>query len=152
MTGYMTTTPAGTAIAVQVTFDAEDPHRLATFWADALRYEKEDNTAIVQGLLDAGHLPRAAVVELGDGVLGFAELAAARDPQGGGPRLLFQKVPEHKTVKNRVHLDLHVGPDDVEAEAERLQKLGAELAWVSDDRGAHTITLRDPEGNELCVE
>ncbi len=69
-------------------------------------------------------------------------MAACRDPDGSGPRLFFQNVPEPKTTKNRVHLDLNVG---------RLMGLGATLAWTSDDRGAYAMTLRDPEGNELCV-
>jgi Glyoxalase-like domain len=138
------------AVPIQVTFDAADPHRIARFWAAALRYEKEDNSAIVRQLLEAGHLPAEGVVETETGP-GFRDVAACIDPAGTGPRLLFQRVPEPKTVKNRVHLDLHVGPDRREAEVERLVSLGAERAWTSSDRGPVTVTLRDPEGNELCV-
>jgi hypothetical protein len=146
------TTDITTAVpSLQVTLDAEDPHAQARFWAEAIGYVKEDHTAIVQGLLDAGHLPAEAAIDV-DGGKGFAELAACSDPGGARPRLLFQRVPEKKTVKNRMHLDLHVGPERAEAEAERLLALGATHAWTTDDRGGHTITLRDPEGNELCVE
>jgi hypothetical protein len=56
---------------------------------------------------------------------------------------------EPKTVKNHLHLDLAVGPERAPAEIERLQGPGATLAWVSDDRGVHCTTLRDPEGNEF---
>jgi hypothetical protein len=140
-----------TTTAIQITFDAADPHAQARFWAEALGYAKEDHTAIVQGLLDAGHLPAEAAIEV-DGGTGFVEVAACSDHAAGRPRLLFQRVPESKTVKNRVHLDLHVGRERADAEAERLQALGATHAWTTDDRGSYTITLRDPEGNEFCVE
>lgn len=138
------------AIGVQVTFDAADAHRLARFWAEALRYEKEDHSALVAQLLATGRLrPDDVVVD--EGRQAFRDVAACRDPAGIGPRLFFQNVPEPKVAKNRVHLDLNIGRDGVEAEAARLLGLGATPAWTSDDRGAHTITLRDPEGNELCV-
>jgi hypothetical protein len=66
-------------------------------------------------------------------------------------RLVFQRVPEPKSAKNRVHLDLQVGPDNAAGEVDRLVALGATVAWVSSDRGPLTTTLRDPEGNEFCV-
>jgi hypothetical protein len=138
-------------VDIQIAFDSADPHRLAAFWAEALGYQVEDHTPIVQGLLDAGHLPPEATIEV-DGRLSFREVAACSDPTGTRPRLFFQLVPEPKTAKNRVHLDLHVGEDRVDAEAERLRQLGATDLWTSSDRGARTITLADPEGNELCVD
>ena len=138
-------------IAVQITFDAADPHALARFWAAALAYQVEDHSDLVTELVAAGHLPAEATVEV-EGRPAFADVAAASDPEGKRPRLFFQKVPEAKAAKNRVHLDLHVGADRVEAEAERLKGLGATFLWTSDDRGAYTITLADPEGNELCVD
>jgi hypothetical protein len=137
-------------ISFQVTFDAAEPHRLAAFWAQALDYVTEDHTALVRRLLDGGQLPAEATVTT-DAGLGFVDLAACSDASGQRPRLLFQRVAEPKTVKNRVHLDLHVGPERVEAEADRLEGLGASRAWVSSDRGPYTITMRDPEGNELCL-
>jgi hypothetical protein len=139
------------AIQVQVTFDAADPHRLAAFWAEALGYQVEDHTEIVDGLVAAGRLPAEAVIEL-DGRRGFREVAASSDPAKQGPRLFFQAVPEPKTVKNRVHLDLHVGQERANDEAARLLALGATELWKTTDRGGLTITLADPEGNELCVE
>jgi hypothetical protein len=56
-----------------------------------------------------------------------------------------------KAVKNRAHLDLHVGPERYEAEAARLAGLGASKLWFSNDRGAATWTMADIEGNEFCV-
>jgi hypothetical protein len=61
-------------------------------------------------------------------------------------------VPEEKVAKNRVHLDLHVGADRCEEEAERLQALGARKLWFSDDRGSSAWTMADVEGNEFCVD
>ena len=141
----MTVTPN-----VQIAFDAADPHAVATFWAAALGYEKEDNTALVAQLVEAGQLPVEATVETEHG-RDFRDVAACRDPEGRRPRLFFQKVPEAKTVKNRLHLDLNVGADAAPAEIERLKALGATFAWTSDDRGGLCTTLRDIEGNELDV-
>jgi len=135
---------------IQVTVDSADPHRLVEFWAEALGYRIEDHTALVEQLLADGRLPEAGAVSVRDGK-GFAGLAACVDPSGARPRLLFQRVPEGKTVKNRVHLDLQYGADDAPAQVERLLGLGATLAWTSDDGGLHNTTLRDPEGNEFCV-
>ena len=138
-------------VTVQVTFDAADPHRLARFWAYALGYEKEDHSALVEQLVAAGRLPAEAVV-VDDGKSAFADVTACRDPEGRGPRLFFQRVPEPKAGKNRVHLDLHVGPERMDEEAQRLIDAGASHLWTTDDRGGRCITLQDPEGNELCVE
>jgi hypothetical protein len=138
------------ATRVQVVFDAADPHALARFWAQALHYSVEDHSGVVAQLLAAGRLPEAEVTQV-DGRPAFRDVATCVDPDGVGPRLFFQRVPEPKTVKNRVHLDLHVGPDAAPGEVERLTALGAGVAWVTSDRGPVTTTLRDPEGNELCV-
>ena len=81
------------------------------------------------------------------------------DPGGAGPRIFLQKVPEPKTVKNRVHLDVQVGaglgPDErpgrVAAEVERLLGLGATHLRTYDEMGEHWVVLQDPEGNEFCV-
>jgi predicted enzyme related to lactoylglutathione lyase len=107
-----------------VTFDCADPRRLATFWAAAMGYER-------------------AVDDEGWVVL--------RDPAGAGPNLGFQKVPEPKVVKNRVHPDL-VPSDGMEAEVARLEGLGATAVRLVDEHadGPHTI-MADPEGNEFCV-
>ena len=139
------------ATNIQVTFDCDDPHRLARFWAGALRYEKENHVGLVKELLDAGRIPQSATVMV-DGGIQFADVSACRDPQGTGPRLFFQKVPERKTTKNRVHLDLHVGADRCEEEAVRLESLGAQRLWFSDDRGGPCWTMADVEGNEYCVD
>ncbi len=78
--------------------------------------------------------------------------AAAVDPAGIGPRLLAQRVPEGKTAKNRLHLDVRVGGRDaVAVEVERLVALGATYHGTFDEHGSYWAVLTDPEGNEFCV-
>src|SRR6187399_3164244 len=105
-----------------ITFDCENPPRVAEFWAAALGYEIKDANDY------------------------FAEVAA---PSGALPNLLFITVPESRTVKNRVHVDL--GSDDREAEVARLVGLGATRGDTHTIYGITWTVLQDPEGNELCV-
>lgn len=137
-----------------ITFDAADTMALSHFWKEALGYEFE--------------LPPAEFEtwdEFAD-KMGIPEedrdrIAAIEDPDGRGPRLLFLKVPEGKTAKNRMHLDVHArdersgGPDQqraaVEAEVDRLVALGATAGDSHDEHGSIWTVLRDPEGNEFCV-
>jgi hypothetical protein len=85
------------------------------------------------------------------GVLVWREGAAVISPDPGRPRLLFQLVPEGKTVKNRMHLDLRFGAARLEQEVTRLVGLGATELWRG-SQGPHSwATLADPEGNEFCV-
>lgn len=150
-------TPAP-AIRTQLVFDCADPHALAAFWAEALHYEDEEIGDFVQGLLDAGHVPEALTTEVG-GKRRWKELATIRHPEdpvdergaGLGRRLLFQQVPEEKSVKNRLHLDLLVGPEAVDAEVARLEGLGATKLSEHDDESGRWILMADPEGNELDV-
>jgi predicted enzyme related to lactoylglutathione lyase len=105
----------------QIVVDAEDPARLARWWATALDYR---------------------IVREAPG-----EIEIRRTPDEL-PGLLFTPVPDAKTTKNRLHIDLR--PDDQEAEVERLVDMGARLA----DIGQHDVSwvvLADPEGNEFCV-
>lgn len=107
-----------------VTFDCENPVRVAAFWGAALSYDVvEHNTH-------------------------FAEV---RHPDGIRPKLQFIKVPEKRTVKNRVHLS--VTADDREAEVTRLVGLGATRGETHrmPEYGITWTVLQDPEGNELCV-
>jgi Glyoxalase-like domain len=138
----------------QVTFDAADPATVAEFWAAALGY-------ILQPPPDGFESWEAFADSVGIPEEERDRLAAVVDPDGDGPRILFQKVPEGKTVKNRVHLDVNVTerglPDDerraaIDAEVERLIGLGAsKLAEFNDPTGMWTV-MQDVEGNEFCVQ
>jgi hypothetical protein len=102
--------------------DAEDPARLARWWAEALGYQ--------------------IINEAPDEV----EIAAGPDRT---PALIFVPVPEAKKVKNRLHLDLR--PDDQDAEVERLVDMGARHVDVGQTQDVSWVVLADPEGNEFCV-
>ena len=107
-----------------ITFDCADAARLSAFWAEALGYQVRDDEGV------------------------WIVLGPRRGP---GPLLGFQQVPEPKVVKNRVHLDLKA-LDSMEAEVERLERLGARSVRLvtENPEEAHTI-MQDPEGNEYCV-
>lgn len=141
---------------IQITFDCGDPAALAAFWADALGFE-------VQG-------PPPGFASWDQALEGFGvpperrnDASAVIDPEGARPRLFFQRVPEGKQAKNRVHLDVRAAAglegDErmaaLEAEAERLVGLGATRQARHDPQpplGAGHIVMSDPEGNEFCLD
>jgi predicted enzyme related to lactoylglutathione lyase len=122
---------------VQVTFDATDPHELAQWWAELLGYVVEDFHDAVSGLLADGVVGEADVLRRQDR-LAFADGAAAR-------------VPEAKLAKNRVHLDIPIEGDDLEAEVARVRTAGATLMGFDRQPGHRWAVMRDPEGNEFCL-
>lgn len=114
---------------VTVTIDCIDPDLLAEFWAEALGY---------------GVGGRAAQ---------YRAIRPSESPRyGPGPKLIFQGVPEPKSGKNRLHLDLDLDPGTPLAEeVTRLEELGATAGTVFAELGHTWMTMRDPEGNEFCV-
>jgi catechol 2,3-dioxygenase-like lactoylglutathione lyase family enzyme len=137
---------------IQVTFDCADPNRLAQFWAEALGYKLQDPPEGFDSWEDWAR-------EQGIPEDQWNSLSAVVDPGGKGPRLLFQRVPEGKSTKNRLHLDINVGlPRDdasrrrVEDSAERLADLGATKLREAEERGEFWIVMQDPEGNEFCLQ
>jgi hypothetical protein len=134
---------------VQVTFDAADPHRLARWWADLLHYEIVDAHDLVTRLLADGAVSEDEVVRI-DNRLFLAGAVAATDPGGVGPRLFFQQVPEPKTAKNRVHLDVPI-EGQLDDEVERVVASGASLTEFVSYPGHRAAVMRDIEGNEFCL-
>jgi hypothetical protein len=151
----------GMEMTLQLTVDCADPRRLVMFWAEALGYVPEAPPGghatwrdywVDMGVPDeelppgAGETPESIV-----------------DPNGQGPRVWFQQVPEPKVVKNRVHLDLKVGggrdvslalrAQRVTATVERLTQAGASVLRIMDepDMDYYAVVLQDPEGNEFCI-
>ena len=110
-----------------LTIDSKDPSKLARFWAEVLGW-------------------RVTYDEGGEVVIEPAEGSAESDVC---PDLLFIKVDEPKTVKNRLHLDLR--PDDQEAEVRRVTKLGARSVDIGQAGDESWTVMADPEGNEFCV-
>lgn len=139
-----TTTPTGW----QLVIDATDPHALADFWAAALGAEVEDNSALIDDVLAKGWAAESDTI-VHDGKRAWKTLAGVR---GAGPRLLFQAVPEPKSTKNRLHLDVNVGKDRMHTEAARLVALGATQGKEWQEPGGHWIAMTDPEGNEFDVQ
>ncbi|HKE75733.1 MAG TPA: VOC family protein [Acidimicrobiales bacterium] len=148
---------------IQVTFDTHDPQALSSFWRDALGYVHPAPPGVE---LPDGADPLAAWDDFLDRA-GVPEdqrntRAAVEDPDGNGPRLFFQQVPEDKVVKNRVHLDVRAAPglmgDErmaaLEAECDRLVGLGATRLrrFEPDPMSAGFIVMADPEGNEFCLD
>jgi Glyoxalase-like domain len=142
------------AVRLQVVFDAADPPKLAAFWGEAIGYVEEDppdGFGSWESWAVANGLPRED----------WDNYASRVDPDGAGPRLFFQRVPEPKTAKNRVHLDLAVsGGRDTPIEdrrrriadaAERAVAAGATRVRAYDEAGQHWVVLQDPEGNEFCL-
>jgi hypothetical protein len=139
------------AIPVQITFDAHDPARQAQFWALALDYVRQPPPPGFDSWEDfAG--------KIGIPQDQWDRLDAVIDPDGVGPRVLFQKVPEGKTVKNRVHLDVNVGghADDrrerAQAHRETLEGAGARFLYEVDEPTGWCLVMADPEGNEFCLQ
>lgn len=148
------------ALDYQIVMDCAEPLELSRFWAKALGYEPEDNSALIEHVVAQG-LAGEADYTVVDGCKAWRTLAAIRHPQdpvheftgaGLGRRILFQQVPEAKTVKNRMHLDLNSGSRDRGAEVARLEALGATVVAVVEEPGASHVTMRDPEGNEFDVQ
>ncbi|MET0728177.1 MAG: VOC family protein [Acidimicrobiales bacterium] len=140
-------------MALQLTFDCTDPHAQARFWAAALDYDVDDHDEMIGGLIDAGHITADSDdITMVDGRRIWRHYASAspRDPADKN-RALFQAVPEPKTAKNRLHLDLHAPDGERDAMVDRLLALGATKLWDGQLGPQTWVTLADPEGNELCV-
>jgi hypothetical protein len=132
----------------QVVVDCARPHHLADWWAEAIRWDVEpSNEEVIRGAIAAGQATEEDTTTH-NGVLVWRVGAAIRD---GDRRILFQVVPEPKSTKNRVHLDVRVGKENVEVEAERLTALGATFLHRGQQGPFSWITMADPEGNEFCV-
>ena len=137
----------------QVTFDCAEPERVARFWCEVLGYVVP---APPEGFATWDEFDRSLPPEHQGSAF------ACVDPSGIGPRLFFQRVPEGKAVKNRVHLDVRVGTGLVgaerlatlEAECARLLSLGAVhvTTLYADEENESCIVMRDVEGNEFCLD
>jgi hypothetical protein len=139
---------------IQVTIDCADPARLGEFWAAALDYRRPDPPgafATWPEFLAAQDVPESE----------WNSANALEDPAGVGPRLFFQRVPEPKSVKNRVHVDVNITGHDTPADervklvdeaVERLVEAGATRVQERTLRGERWVVMLDPEGNEFCVQ
>jgi len=140
---------------VQVVFDCTDPDRMAHFWATALGYKLDDPPEGFEtwdAFLDSVGVPPEH----------RNDASAISDPEKAGPRIYFQRVPEAKTVKNRVHLDLNVGggrkapleerKQRIAAVAERLREAGATRVGELQTDHEYHVAMQDVEGNEFDLQ
>jgi len=138
----------------QVVFDCRDAHPLADWWAETMDWQVEpQDEAFIRSMIEQGldteadtTIHRGALVWRASAIHPVAEESPDR------PRWLFQEVPESKTVKNRVHIDIRADADtDVAGLRASLVARGATVLHEGRE-GPHTwVTMTDPEGNEFCV-
>jgi hypothetical protein len=145
-------------VSFQITVDCTDRDRQARFWASALGYQPQppppDFDSWHAFWLSKG-VPDEEISDIVDTLV---------DPAGTGPQIWFQEVPEGKTVKNRLHLDINASGrltgqqqsmdqlrHDVDATVARLTALGATILRVADFEDYYLVVMQDPEGNEFCV-
>ena len=140
----------------QLVFDTHDPDRQARFWIEALGYQLQpppDGFESWDAALDAWGIPEE----------NRNDASAIVDPEGVRPRIYFQRVPEGKVAKNRVHMDLNVGGGRDISFEERKARVDAEVARLvglgaTNERGAierdeeYWVRMNDPDGNEFCVQ
>lgn len=145
--------PMSTIKQFQVTFDCAEPQRVARFWCEVLGYVVPPPP---EEFATWDDFNRAQPLEEQD------SWAVCKDPSGVGPRMYFQRVPEGKVAKNRLHLDVRAGTGLVgeerlatlEAECARLVALGAVhvRTMVADEENESCIVMQDVEGNEFCLD
>ncbi|MCW2794025.1 MAG: hypothetical protein JWO76_3123 [Nocardioides sp.] len=137
----------------QVTFDCAEPERVARFWCAVLGYVVPPPP---DGFASWEDFDRSLPAERQGSAF------ACVDPTGVGPRLFFQRVPEGKVAKNRLHLDVRIGTGlegeerlaVLEAECARLLELGAHRVRLlrADGFNESCLVMQDVEGNEFCLD
>jgi hypothetical protein len=144
-------------VSYQLVIDCRSPERLAPFWAEALHYVVASPPDSFDSWDDFYRSIGVPDDELGGGA------DRIKDPNGEGPSIWFQIVPEQKSIKNRIHIDvnasggrgssLDIRRERVEAEAARLVSLGATRLHTDVDEALdhYAVALTDPEGNEFDI-
>jgi Glyoxalase-like domain len=145
------------AVSYQLVIDCAEPEPLAHFWAEALHYVIAPPPPGFDSWDDYFRSIGVPEADLGNG----ADII--EDPNGEGPRIWFQIVPEKKSIKNRIHIDVNASGgrgssldtrrERVEAEATRLESLGATRlhAIVEEGLDHYAVAMADPEGNEFDI-
>jgi hypothetical protein len=141
---------------IQIAVDCRNPHDLADWWAETLDWAVEpQDEAFIRSMIEKGYATEAETTTH-HGKLVWKAGAAIRpkeelDVKAPARRLLFQTVPEQKTLKNRVHWDVRLdGRDKDEVRAE-LEARGATFLWTANQGPHEWHTMADPEGNEFCI-
>jgi len=139
----------------QVVVDSADPHTLADWWAETLEWPlEEQDESFIKDMIAQGRASEEQTTTH-NGRLVWRTGAAIRHPEpfpsGKSRRVLFQHVPEAKTVKNRVHLDVFVGAEQRDAARDALVARGATFLYSMSQGPFSWHTMADIEGNEFCL-
>ena len=141
---------------IQIAVDCRDPHALADWWAETLEWAVEpQDESFIHSMIAQGFATEAETT-MHHGKLVWGAGAAIRPPeeldaQPPARRILFQAVPEEKTIKNRIHWDVNLAGADKDQARAALEARGATLLWTA-RQGPHSWhTMADPEGNEFCI-
>jgi hypothetical protein len=141
---------------IQIVMDCKNPHELADWWAETLDWAVEpQDEGFIRSMIEQGYATESET-KTHNGKLVWRTGSAIRpveelDAKAPARRLLFQTVPEEKTVKNRVHWDVRIGSRDKDEVRAELEARGAKFLWTA-GQGPHSWhTMADPEGNEFCI-
>jgi len=141
---------------IQIAIDCKNPHELADWWAETLDWAVEPQAeGFIRSMIEKGFATDAET-KTHNGKLVWRTGAAIRpveelDAKAPTRRLLFQTVPEEKTVKNRVHWDVRIGSRDKDEVRAELEARGAKFLWTASQGPHEWHTMADPEGNEFCI-
>jgi len=141
---------------IQVVVDCQNPHDLADWWAETLGWAVEpQDEAFIRSMIEQGYATDAETTTHG-GRLVWRTGAAIRpveeiEAKAPERRVLFQTVPEQKTVKNRVHWDVRLDGRDKDEVRTELEARGATFLWTANEGPHSWHTMADPEGNEFCI-
>jgi hypothetical protein len=141
---------------IQIAVDCKNPHDLADWWAETLEWAVEpQDEAFIRSMIEQGYATDADTITH-NGRLVWKDGAAIRpaeelEAKAPTRRILFQPVPEQKTLKNRVHWDVRLEGRDKDEVRTELEARGAIFLWTA-SQGPHSWhTMADPEGNEFCI-
>ena len=144
------------AYDIQICIDCENAHDQADWWAETLGWPVEEtNQDFIDEMLAKGFATPDDVIDHNGVRMWKAGSAILQPVPRVSPvapmRILFQPVPEPKTVKDRIHLDIRLSGDDINATRAALEARGAKFLWEA-SQGTHLwYTMADPEGNEFCI-
>lgn len=141
---------------IQVVVDCKNPHDLADWWAETLGWAVEpQDEGFIRSMIEQGYATDAEtlthkgrLVWRTGAAIRPAEEIEAKAPER---RVLFQTVPEQKTVKNRVHWDVRLDGRDMDEVRAELEARGATFLWTANEGPHSWHTMADPEGNEFCI-
>ena len=143
-------------LKIQIVVDSKDPHGLADWWAETLGWAVEpQDEGFIRSMISQGYATEDETLTH-HGKLVWRTGQAIRPPEeleakAPAHRVLFQAVPEGKTVKNRVHWDVRLDGRDKDEVRKQLEARGATFLWSASEGPHGWHTMADPEGNEFCI-